>query len=152
MENEIWKQCGRGAKRYSHWIYEISNYGNFRVIDYSKIPRMLKQHLNSKGYYRGCIADKHILIHHLVAYAFLGERPDGMVIDHIDRNPKNNHISNLRYCTPKENLYNSKLAIEKRGKDIKYVCNCGTILNNENSKIARHEKSEKHKKYLNSLL
>lgn len=152
MENEIWKECGRGAKRYSHWIYEISNFGNFRVIDYSKNPRILKQHLNSKGYYRGCIANKKVLIHHLVAYAFLGERQEGMYIDHIDRNPKNNNISNLRYVTPKENLYNSKLAIEKRKKDIKYVCNCGTILNNQNCKIARHEKSEKHKKYLNSLL
>lgn len=152
MEEEIWKECGRGAKRYSHWVYEISNYGNFRVIDYSKIPRMLKQHLNSKGYFRICIANKREFIHHLVAYAFLGERPDGMHIDHIDRNPKNNNISNLRYVTPKENLYNSKLAIEKRKKDIKYVCNCGVIFNNENYKIARHEKSEKHKKYLNSLL
>jgi hypothetical protein len=152
MEEEIWKQCGVGAERYSKWIYEVSNQGNFRVVDYSKEPRILKQHLNSKGYFRGCIANKKVLIHHLVANAFMGERPEGLVIDHIDRNPKNNHISNLRYVTHKENQYNSKLAIDKRQKDVKYICKCGGVVNNQNNRILRHEKTEKHKKYVESLL
>ena len=93
-----------------------------------------------------------IHIHRLVAEAFISNPQNKPCVNHIDCNSSNNHISNLRYCTPKENLYNSKLAIEKRGKDIKYVCECGSIINNSNSKISRHEKTEKHKKYLNSLL
>jgi len=48
-----------------------------------------------------------IMMHRLVALAFLGERPEGMFIDHIDRNKKNNHPSNLRYVTPRENAHNS---------------------------------------------
>ena len=45
-------------------------------------------------------------VHHLVAQAFLGDRPEGMVIDHIDGNGFNNHYTNLRYVTHKENLNN----------------------------------------------
>ena len=35
-----------------------------------------------------------------------GEIPDGLVIDHIDRDRKNNDISNLRVVTVKENNNN----------------------------------------------
>lgn len=45
-------------------------------------------------------------VHSLVAQAFLGDRPKGMVIDHIDGNRFNNHYTNLRYCTQKENMNN----------------------------------------------
>ena len=47
-----------------------------------------------------------VTVHSLVAQAFLGDRPKGMVIDHIDGNRFNNHYSNLRYCTQKENMNN----------------------------------------------
>jgi len=45
-------------------------------------------------------------IHHLVAEAFLGFRPDGADIDHIDGNRTNNRPDNLRYCSRKENQDN----------------------------------------------
>ena len=38
----------------------------------------------------------------------LGEVPMGMVIDHIDTNPLNNELSNLRLLTEKENQDNRK--------------------------------------------
>ena len=47
-----------------------------------------------------------VTVHSLVAQAFLGDRPKGMVIDHIDGNRFNNHYTNLRYCTQKENMNN----------------------------------------------
>ena len=47
-------------------------------------------------------------VHHLVAEAFLGPRPDGYVVDHIDGNVKNNRAVNLRYVTTSHNLINKK--------------------------------------------
>jgi len=49
-------------------------------------------------------------IHWLVWEAFVGQRPkkgSGLVIDHIDRNPMNNKLSNLRVITHSENQINS---------------------------------------------
>lgn len=46
---------------------------------------------------------KTIYIHTLVAETFLGVRPEGQVIDHIDGDKSNNHLSNLRYTTVAEN-------------------------------------------------
>lgn len=43
------------------------------------------------------------LVHQLVALAFIGPRPDGMEVAHIDGNPANNRKDNLRYATPREN-------------------------------------------------
>ena len=47
-------------------------------------------------------------VHNLVLEAFVGPRPDGMVACHADGNPTNNHISNLRWDTPKANLEDAK--------------------------------------------
>jgi hypothetical protein len=43
-------------------------------------------------------------VHQIVLTAFVGACPEGMVCRHFpDRNPANNHISNLQWGTPKEN-------------------------------------------------
>jgi hypothetical protein len=37
----------------------------------------------------------------------IGERPEGLDVDHIDRNTFNNNVLNLRYITHKENMKNT---------------------------------------------
>lgn len=43
-------------------------------------------------------------VHRLVAGAFLGPRPDGCVIRHLDGNSLNNRVGNLVYGTQSENI------------------------------------------------
>ena len=45
-------------------------------------------------------------IHRLVAKAFILNLSDLPCVDHKDRNCLNNHLSNLRWCTQKENQRN----------------------------------------------
>jgi hypothetical protein len=40
-----------------------------------------------------------VYVHQLVAEAWIGEKPQGMGVAHIDRNRKNNHFTNLRFLT-----------------------------------------------------
>jgi hypothetical protein len=60
-----------------------------------------------------------VYIHHIVAHAFIGPRPEGMYVAHEDGDCHNNTVENLRYVTPAENsadLVRHKLerAIEAR--------------------------------------
>ncbi len=92
--------------------YEISNLGNFRRFK-NNMYKELARTLNPHGYYN-ChyytINNERIStrIHCLVAKCFIGERPEGLVIDHIDRNRINNNVNNLRYCTHQDNMRNSE--------------------------------------------
>lgn len=50
------------------------------------------------------------MIHHLVALAFIGPRPEGRAgarVRHLDCNPLNNHFSNLAYGTPEQDVADS---------------------------------------------
>ena len=92
--------------------YEISSYGNLRrrmrTNEYREVQGSI---IGSTGYrYFQLQRDGkrlNFFFHQLVAAAFLGIRPEGHVIDHIDRNKLNNAVANLRYCTPRENCKNT---------------------------------------------
>lgn len=48
-------------------------------------------------------------VHILVALTFIGPRPDGMQVRHLDGNSSNPHASNLAYGTPSQNGLDSVL-------------------------------------------
>ena len=45
-------------------------------------------------------------VHHLVAEAFLGPRPERCDIDHVNGDRTDNRVENLRYCSRRENQDN----------------------------------------------
>jgi len=70
--------------------------------------RLLKARRNGGGYpivtmYKIGVP-RTIVVHSIVASAFLGERPPGMFICHNDSNVENTNDWNLRYDTPKGNM------------------------------------------------
>lgn len=78
--------------------------------------------VNSSGYKMVHIGKMLYTVHSLVAYAFLGEKPEGKEIDHIDGDKLNNFASNLQYISHSENM---KKAVWKN-KPAKYGVLCVT--------------------------
>lgn len=158
---EVWKECGEGDR----CTYFISNLGRVKSITkVNKKERVLKLCINKFGYLLCDINKKKMKVHTLVAYAFLGPRPEGLEIDHFDRNKLNNKADNLRYITRSKNMINrehyrhdileqgserkkifDKEQNKKRVKK-KYTCICGATLLLYSKSY--HETSKKHLDWL----
>jgi len=97
-------------------LYEASSFGRVRRPPdwvplgggFGKPGRILSKSVHAKGYFyvntrsrRG--KKSSVTVHSLVAGAFLGPRPEGMVVNHRDGNKLNNKPSNLEWVTQKEN-------------------------------------------------
>ena len=50
------------------------------------------------------------------AHRFISNCPKGMIVDHANRNKKDNRIANLRICTKSQNAFNSIKKTNKSGR------------------------------------
>lgn len=103
MENEIWRDV-IGYEGH----YMVSSYGRVKSLKYNQ-EKILKAVLDKFGYcmYVLCKNGKtqNIRGHILVAESFMNHVRNGFkkVIDHIDENPSNNRLENLRVLSSREN-------------------------------------------------
>ena len=65
------------------------------------------------GYWCVTIKRKRFYSHRVVWELNHGPIPEGLVIDHIDRNKRNNRIENLRLVTAQQNCYNRTRRLRK---------------------------------------
>ena len=91
-------------------LYRVSSYGNV-MSNHSGEWRMLKPFKRGRKHYLAVILTKDkkrttISNHQLVAMAFMGHKRNGMVdiIDHIDDDVFNNHVSNLAVVDNRTNV------------------------------------------------
>lgn len=121
---EVWKDV-------SGWegVYQVSSHGRMKSMaryvnsrNGGKRPlpeKIITPILTGWGYENVIASERQkrstLVVHQVVAEHFIGKRPDGLVIDHIDGNKRNNRVENLRYCTHKDNLrkrHDRKLTVQ----------------------------------------
>ena len=120
--DEIWKEIpGYDG------FYEASSLGRIRVKprtvlrphsrsgemkEFNYPQRELSLNVSTGGYLKVTLVvggkTKSINSHILVAEAFLGKRPEGMVVCHCNGVPKDNRVENLRWDTHLENNLDRK--------------------------------------------
>lgn len=106
-------------------LYEVSNYGNVRSIQFhgKKKIKIMTQYTDKRGYKFVKLRDWHnniagpFSVHRLVANAFIENPENKPYIDHIDTNPSNNLVTNLKWVTHLENQ-NNPITLDKLRKNI----------------------------------
>lgn len=97
--------------------YRSIQYKDGRIYTYQ--PVLKKQTLDQHGYLFILLHKngkrKRVYSYRLVAESFISNPSNLLCIDHIDTNKINNHASNLKWCTQKENM-NNPLTIERNKK------------------------------------
>lgn len=94
--------------------YMVSNIGNVKSVERLMVrsngrpqkikERILKSSCDVWGYPTVRVDGKTIKVHRAVALAFLGDRPESCEIRHMDGDPKNNNVRNLKYGSHSQNV------------------------------------------------
>lgn len=125
--------------------YEVSNLGKVRNI---KSGRILKPSLNKNGYLRLWLCKnnkrKHLYLHRIIATAFIDNPDEKPCVNHIDENKLNNDLSNLEWCTVRENLIHgtrTKRAAEKCFKKVIQLDLNDNVLNEFESMVQAEQET-----------
>jgi len=133
MEEEQWKPVFGYEDQ-----YEVSNLGRVkRTVDG---PRTYAGHILSprthpSGYKVVKLRSRSHRVHRLVATAFYG--PSNLLVRHLDGDPSNNRLENLRFGTHAENYADALRHGDVNPFRAEPVCVHGHELTDENSKLKK---------------
>lgn len=102
---EEWRPvAGRFAGR-----YEVSSLGRMRSIRGVHLPTPIRRLTSNRFGYTVAVLTEHrrqrrVLLHLLIATAFIGPKPEGMQVNHKNGQKNDNRADNLEYVTPKANV------------------------------------------------
>lgn len=125
-------------------LYQVSNLGRVKSFGrnikrgkgiYKRNTIILRPQINRNGYLQVYLFDleskrKIKYIHQMVLEAFSTNPHNYTCIDHIDGNPLNNFLCNLKYCTQKENM-NNPITKERLKKAIELFSNSEDYINKQ---------------------
>lgn len=94
-------------------LYQVSAAGEvFSLHRNTTQGRKLTPQRNNSGYHRVSMTrngkSKYLYVHHLVALAFIGPRPERHDVNHINGDKLDNRASNLEYMTRTENMEHAR--------------------------------------------
>ena len=115
----------------------LPEYPNYRISTHGRVlsltgrePRILKPSTNSSGYLQVDLCSggkrKHMLIHRLVAMAFLNNQEDLPLVDHLNENKTDNRLENLRWASSATNNRNmskivkGSISYKHDGRNLKF--------------------------------
>lgn len=124
MESEVWKDIPG-----YEGLYKVSNLGRVKHLPtqqspgtgkYARQERICTPHLMNMGYW---VVDlyknnrrKTMLVHRLVALAFIPNPNNFSCINHLDSNRANPNVENLEWCTASHNAKHSYDTNNRREK------------------------------------
>lgn len=108
-------------------LYEVSDTGKIDRVNYRNSGKRyrMKPTVNREGYERLILykdrKSKHILVHRIVAMAFIPNPNNYPQVNHKDEDKSNNDVTNIEWCSPKYNSNygtRAKRRLEKMKKPI----------------------------------
>lgn len=99
---------------------DVPGYPGFSVNELGQVRgpkgRVLKPDTVCGGYQRVQLRRaRHVMVHVLVALAFVGPRPDGYQVNHIDGDTANNAARNLEYLRHTDNMAHARAVLGRCG-------------------------------------
>jgi len=114
-------------------VYEISNLGVVRrrkTVRRYRAGLVIATRIRTKSSGKSCGYEdlrlhkdgshRSYFVHVLVAEAFLGKKPKGMCVNHIDGNKANNKVDNLEYVTLSDNVQKAMINGQFKKRRLSY--------------------------------
>ena len=113
-------ECGKVRRVKKDWYGHSKNVSNisFGEVDFSRLKLSTKGYRQLKIQIKG-VKQKTVRVHQLVAsvfYNYIFNNSDNLVVDHKDNDKLNNHKSNIRVISNRENV--SKQIVISKGLPI----------------------------------